>query len=73
MKAKDFDKIKTTTDIYVQEYNYTIPSGTEGRVVDCYYEPHESYGVDLPLPEGFGDAPLVSMILNPSEFIVIEK
>lgn len=73
MKAKDFDKIKTITDIFLERFNYTIPSGTEGYVVECYSEPYEAYAADLPVPEGVWTATTINTIITPDQFIVVEE
>jgi len=73
VKATVYDSIKTLADIQSEFFDWIIPCGTIGTVVECYQQPKEGYAVDVAIPDESRDGELVydNVILFPDEFEVV--
>jgi len=74
MKAKIFDQIKTTVQLYADFSDMLIPPSTYGTIVECYSEP-EGYAVDLSIPDEtlVGGRRFENVILSPDQFVVVRS
>ncbi|MQA80679.1 MAG: hypothetical protein GEV10_19735 [Streptosporangiales bacterium] len=69
MKAAADAMIRTTVDVTSDfRPERTIPSGTEGHVLETYDSPREGYAVELQM----GDDDIEVVTLHPDQFEVVE-
>ncbi len=73
MKATVYDSIKTLVDIQSEFFDWVIPYGTIGTIVECYQQPKEGYAVDVAIPDKshVGEFVYDNIILFPDQFEVV--
>lgn len=70
MKATVDSRVRTVTDVLSDfRPDRTIPTGTEGYVLEAYQTPSEGYAVELRM----GDQDFETVTLLPEQFEVVDS